>query len=1022
MALSAGTRLGPYEIISSIGAGGMGVVYRARDLRLDRQVAIKLLPAEMAADPHARERLRREAMAAAALDHPYICKIFEIGEDNDTLFLVMEYIAGQTLHRRLVDGRMSLPDVLRVAGEIAEALQEAHAGRILHRDLKPDNIMLTQQGHVKVMDFGLAKRIEDAARPADDATVQMQGQLTAPGTILGTPDYMSPEQIKGQALDERSDLFSFGVILAEMISGRHPFRKPSMMETMAAVLRETPEMNGDIPQGLILVLRRTLAKDAADRYASITDMRADLARLADSGEAVADEKPGSGRIPSIGRDVELQQLLPAEIPEAGLVVASPPIHESHLRIAWRSLRTLAGTGRRSRTSAALALAVLVMAALAVWWLLPGGGYQATPEAVRWYREGVAAMRDGTYYKASMALEQAVRNDSTFTMAHARLAEAWMEMDFTAKARDEMLRATPPGSHPRLTRAEQSYVNALHLTLTGNFAGAVEKYRDIVSRTSGAEQANAWLDLGRAYERNEKLKEALDSYTEASQRQSQNPAAWLRLAILYVRQRDPDKAAGAFGKAEQIYRGLSNFEGVTEVLYQRAVLANRLGKSSDARAALAQALELSRHTGSLSQQILALLQLSAYECRVNNFTQAQADATEAIDLARVNGLENLTTRGLVDLGNAYFLKGDGEEARKYFEQSLEYARRYRSDRNESRALLSLGSLEMSRGQTDEGLRNVQQAMAWYVRGGYQKETAQALILIARAQRQKGDYAAALQSFEQQLEIGRKLGDSAQIALAEQGMGTVLQAQGHLPRALSRYQQAYEAARKTGDQLNAENDILDASEALWQLGHYDQARQLLEQCGSSTSRTVLALADQIRGAMALSQRQFPVAIETSRRLLSQKGLGADLEARIRSVLGRAQAAAGARREGVASTEEAVSLATKSGSPWLIAETRRAHAETLLAAGEDRRALQAAQFAQQWFARAGNQEAEWHCWLVESLAEVRLAEPAKSREAAQKAAALLADLRQKWDDPGNYNKYLNRPDVQFERNQLDKLVAGR
>jgi serine/threonine protein kinase len=150
----------------------MGEVYRAHDPRLDRQVAIKLLPAETAADPRSRERMRREAMAVAALDHPYICKIFEIGEHGGALFLVMEYVAGDTLHRRLQDGRLPLAEALRVAGEIAEALQEAHAGRFLHRDLKPANIMLTQQGHVKVMDFGLAKRIEDLPAP-DQATREM---------------------------------------------------------------------------------------------------------------------------------------------------------------------------------------------------------------------------------------------------------------------------------------------------------------------------------------------------------------------------------------------------------------------------------------------------------------------------------------------------------------------------------------------------------------------------------------------------------------------------------------------------------------------------------------------------------------------------------------------------------------------------------------------------------------------------------------------------------------------------------
>ena len=260
----------------------MGEVYRARDLRLNRQVAIKLLPGELAADPHARERLRREAMAVAAIDHPYICKIFEFGEDGDALFLVMEYIAGETLHRRLQDGALPLSDALRVAGEIAEALEEAHARRFLHRDLKPANIMLTEQGHVKVMDFGLAKRVEDLPSPDQPTRELESAPLTAHGSILGTPDYMSPEQVKGVALDRRSDLFSFGVILAEMTSGRHPFRQPSTAETLSAVLREPPDLTSHIPEGLGDVVRRLLAKNRQDRYASAAEVHADLARLASS--------------------------------------------------------------------------------------------------------------------------------------------------------------------------------------------------------------------------------------------------------------------------------------------------------------------------------------------------------------------------------------------------------------------------------------------------------------------------------------------------------------------------------------------------------------------------------------------------------------------------------------------------------------------------------------------------------------------------------------------------------------------
>jgi tetratricopeptide (TPR) repeat protein/predicted Ser/Thr protein kinase len=311
MPLSASHKLGAYEILEPLGEGGMGIVYRARDARLDRQVAIKVLAPATAADPQARERLRREALAAAALDHPFICKVFEIGEDHGTIFLVMEFIRGETLHHRLRHTRVPLADALSIAGEVAEALDEAHTQRILHRDLKPANIMVSVGGHVKVMDFGLAKRLGesllDPGQTYDGATRDLDSQLTVPGAILGTPDYMSPEQVKGLDLDPRSDQFSLGVILAEMLSGAHPFRRPSTVETLSAVLREAPEIRGDIPQSLMVSVRRMLAKDPAERFESMAAVRAELRRLS-AAPAAAAPIAGSGRIALVGRDAEFRQL------------------------------------------------------------------------------------------------------------------------------------------------------------------------------------------------------------------------------------------------------------------------------------------------------------------------------------------------------------------------------------------------------------------------------------------------------------------------------------------------------------------------------------------------------------------------------------------------------------------------------------------------------------------------------------------------------------------------------------------
>ena len=202
-----GTKLGKYEITAPLGVGGMGEVFLARDTTLERDVAIKVLPAALSADPIARERFRREALAAASLDHPFICKVFEIGDASGRLFIVMEYVAGETLHAALARGPLSSAALLALALELTDALEAAHARQIVHRDLKPANIMLTSQHHAKVMDFGLAKLVPDASA---ETRVGAGAPITEQGARVGTPAYMAPEQVAGDAVDHRSDIFSLG--------------------------------------------------------------------------------------------------------------------------------------------------------------------------------------------------------------------------------------------------------------------------------------------------------------------------------------------------------------------------------------------------------------------------------------------------------------------------------------------------------------------------------------------------------------------------------------------------------------------------------------------------------------------------------------------------------------------------------------------------------------------------------------------------------------------------------------------
>ena len=340
MSLAAGMRLGPYEILAPIGAGGMGEVYKARDTRLDRTVAIKILPPDVAADPDRRARIEREARAVAALSHPHICAIYDIGEvllpgpESPGLsgaegrvpspvtvhYLVMEHVPGRTLDGLCSRKGMTLSDTLRYAIQIADALVAAHEAGVVHRDVKPGNVMVTEKGVVKVLDFGLAKRTEKSASGPDDST-RTDIAATEPGMVVGTVAYMSPEQAEGNPVDARSDIFSFGAVLYEMVMGTPAFQAGSKLSTLAAIIAQEPKpLSPDVPHDLVTIIGRCLRKDPAHRFQHMDDVKVALLELQDDSDSRKRPAVRSSRRKS--------------------------------RMAWMSA----------------AVAVLVSAAAAVWWL------------------------------------------------------------------------------------------------------------------------------------------------------------------------------------------------------------------------------------------------------------------------------------------------------------------------------------------------------------------------------------------------------------------------------------------------------------------------------------------------------------------------------------------------------------------------------------------------------------------------------------------------------------------------------
>ncbi len=299
MTLAAGSRLGPYEILAAVGAGGMGEVYRARDSRLDRIVAVKVLPAHLSTAPAVRQRFEREAKMISQLSHPHICAIYDVGREGEIEYLVMEYIEGQTLADRLGGGPLPLEETLRCGVEIADALDRAHRQGIVHRDLKPGNVMLTSSG-VKLLDFGLAKVFSPAAAEGGVTALPTQANLTAEGTILGTLQYMAPEQLEGKDADARTDIFAFGAVLYEMTTGRKAFSGMSQASLIGAILHTEPPPLSDVqpmsPPTLERVVKRCLAKAPERRWQSARDLVLELedVRERPGGPAVRSLPTGRG--------------------------------------------------------------------------------------------------------------------------------------------------------------------------------------------------------------------------------------------------------------------------------------------------------------------------------------------------------------------------------------------------------------------------------------------------------------------------------------------------------------------------------------------------------------------------------------------------------------------------------------------------------------------------------------------------------------------------------------------------------
>jgi tetratricopeptide (TPR) repeat protein len=814
---------------------------------------------------------------------------------------------------------------------------------------------------------------------------------------------MSPEQARGEPVDVRSDLFSLGMVLYECIAGSRPFSGATAMDIRDQILSIDPlppsQINPDAPPGLDPVIIKALAKALASRYQSASDMLGDLRAMHD-------------------------------VLQSGRQDSNKPLARQLGASVVKGLTILRDSGRHPRVLIPMALLVLAVAGLAFFGLLPGVSatpHQPSPDALRWYNLGINYLHNGAYHDASLILQRAIDTDDNFPLAHARLAEAWSELGYNDKAQEEILRGRsliPDIS--ALPRLERHYLEAITHRVLLKYGSAIESYQRIAREAPDAEKAQAYLDLGRAYEKNNEVEKAIESLKKATELAPTYPAAFLRLGVLYgEREQDLERAFEAFEKADDSYWAIRNFEGVTEVYYQRGSLFYNLDRFPEARAQLEKVLEIVKTTDNHYQQIKALSLLSNVSVAQRQVSLAKEQANQAIETARARGIDNQVASGLIYLGHIYLIIGEHVDAEKHYKEALELAQRDKDRLNEAWAHRSLGSLRSLQRNTDEALMYLEPARIFFEQCGYRKWLALSLALIGRVQRDRGDYEEAQKTFNNLLERGEQANDQSQVALAREEIGSVFAAQELFPEALDHYDKGYEINRTLNAQFNLGYTAMHRGDMLWQLGRYDEARAAVDEALAIANSPdgnyehLLASIYVVEARMKLSRRRFPETKARCRDALDLAGTqfsGTIVQAKY--ILGLMNSRSGSPRLGITLCNQAVKEATEIGDPQMLSGALLASAEAMLEAGQAKRALQIALEAQASFARHGQQDSQWRAWLVAARANSLLGEREKARDDALNARARLSDLEQRWGAEA-YSIYSSRPDVQHFRNQLDQIL---
>jgi len=605
-----GRTLSHYDILENLGAGGMGVVYRARDTRLGRDVAIKVLPTDRPLRETARARFQREAMAASSLNHPNIITIYEIGNEDSTDFIVMELVRGTTLASLVHKRELLIEEAIRYGMQIADALTKAHAAGIIHRDLKPGNIMITEDALVKVLDFGLAKF--DLSGMTSDTHETAQVSLTQPGTVTGTVAYMSPEQARGERVDARSDIFSFGVVLYEMLCGQIPFAGPNSMAVLHNLHftqpRDITELRPKVPRQLVFLLSRTLEKKPDKRIQTMSEVLAELRKIAGGGaEGPLTWHPSAATIEMVRLPSD-SFLSRFSLAQKWMAVGLALVLIAATFGGWRYWNKPKSPSAVATTAA----------------ILPGDTAYSLFQRAR--QELDHGDRPGNVAAAIQQLERAIQLNPQSAASYAALSEAYYQKNRANPDPQWMKLASENATH---AVALDDFLSAGHISLgavemeSGNNADAEKQFKRAAELDPKSSTSRRWL--GQFYQKAGKSDQAMAEFKQANQLNPNDPIAYSDEGVVAYQAGNFKDAAAYLEKARSLD------PNSISVLRNLGAVYHDMGRDDDAVAALQHAIEIQPNEDVYNNLATILFYQGKYDESVPAFEKTVALNANSYDI-------------------------------------------------------------------------------------------------------------------------------------------------------------------------------------------------------------------------------------------------------------------------------------------------------------------------------------------------------------------------------------------------------